>query len=64
MTLKRKTNNTENAEYWEFIDKTAKKVENYPAWKRGGGNADNAKSEENPRKICEPNDSLPKYDMS
>lgn len=39
MTLKRKMDSQEDKEYWEFVEKTAEKVESYPVWKRGGETA-------------------------
>ncbi len=34
--LRRKTDTPDAKAFWDFIDETAKKVEDYPEWKRGG----------------------------
>jgi hypothetical protein len=40
MALKRRVNNEEDEKFWAFVDRTAKKAENYPLWKRGGENVE------------------------
>lgn len=64
MTLKRKMNSPEDEEYWEFVDRTAKKVETYPAWKRGGDNVKLSGEEEPKRNPSEITDPLPNYKLS
>lgn len=48
MNLKRKINNRDDEEFWDFVDKAAERAANFPAWKRGGENVkvDNSKEEE------------------
>lgn len=36
MTVSRKKDSAESREYWEFVEKTAREVETWPAWMRGG----------------------------
>jgi hypothetical protein len=41
MKLVRKTRDKESREFWQFVEKTAKEVESWPDWMKGGS----AKSE-------------------
>ena len=50
--MKRKLENTEEEEYWAFIEKTAKRVETYPDWKRGGQSAGKNQDDEEKNKLC------------
>ncbi len=35
MKLTKKRNTPESREYWEFVEKTAKEVADWPDWKKG-----------------------------
>jgi hypothetical protein len=36
MKLVRKTRDKESREFWQFVEKTAKEVEGWPEWMKGG----------------------------
>jgi hypothetical protein len=55
--MKRKTDTHEEREYWDFIDKTAKRVEGYPEWKRGGSSVGNNDDSEKSGYKCSGNES-------
>lgn len=62
--MKRKTETAEEREYWDFIDRTAKRVESYPEWKRGGSSADTEKSSKKSGYSCPSNDSDAHHTLS
>lgn len=38
MKVSRKMDDAESREYWEFVERTAREVETWPTWMRGGDN--------------------------
>ena len=48
MKLKRNMDTPESREYWAFMDKMLKRVENYPEWKKGGTPPDSSGAESKP----------------
>ena len=56
--MERKADTDEKREYWDFIDKTAKRVETYPEWKRGGSTA-TVDDTEHPELQCSPGEEQP-----
>lgn len=54
--MKRKTDTKEEREYWDYIDRTAERVENYPEWKRGGSFAKADDDSDKSKIQCSPNE--------
>ena len=52
MTLKKKMDSDENRRYWEYVERTAREVEEtFPDWKKGGEKTNSTDSQSETRRL-------------